>query len=184
MEAKGRKYIALFLVFSLMMLSVNLYAKKRGATIVITKKDGTQFQGELITVKQNSLLILVPSGKDVSFDIADIEVIRIVKKSGVSLGAGIGGTIGLGVGLYRIMSTLISSYKVEGDASLIPHLIIGGLAVPVAMSVGAIVGAAIGGGVGALVRGHDVIYLTGMTDSEIQEALDKLRKKARIPDYK
>ncbi|NIM59026.1 MAG: hypothetical protein GTO16_08810 [Candidatus Aminicenantes bacterium] len=81
---KGKKFIALFLVFSLMMLSVNLSAKeRRGAKLIITKKEGYQIEGELITVKPNSLLLLSITGKDVSVDIADIEVIRIVKVSEV-----------------------------------------------------------------------------------------------------
>jgi len=77
---KGKKFIALFLAFSLMMLSVNLYSKeRRGAELIITKKDGQQIKGELITVKPNSLLLLDTEGKDVSVDIVDIRIIRIVK---------------------------------------------------------------------------------------------------------
>ncbi|NIO48596.1 MAG: hypothetical protein GTN73_04040, partial [Candidatus Aminicenantes bacterium] len=86
-----KKLISLFLVFSLMMLSVNLYAKeRRGATLIITKKDGQRIKGELITVKPNSLLLLDTEGKDVSVDIADIRVIRVVKRSKLLLGAGLG----------------------------------------------------------------------------------------------
>jgi len=44
-----KKFTALFLVFSLMMLSANLYAKeKRGATLIITKTDGQRIKGELM----------------------------------------------------------------------------------------------------------------------------------------
>ncbi len=53
--------------------------------------------------------------------------------------------------------------------------------------IGAIGGAAgllIGGITGALVGKDKTIQIEGMTDPEIQEALDKLRKKARIRDYK
>ncbi len=79
-----KKFISLFLVFSLVMLSVNLYAKeRRGAKLIITKKNGQQVKGELITVKPNSLLLLDTEGKDVSVGIADIKVIKIVKKSQV-----------------------------------------------------------------------------------------------------
>jgi len=48
---------------------------------------GQQIEGELITVKPNSLLLLDTEGKDVSIDIGDIKVIRIVKKSKALLGA-------------------------------------------------------------------------------------------------
>jgi len=47
-----KKFLALFLIFSLIILSVNLYAKeRRGAKLLITKKDGQQIRGELIAVK-------------------------------------------------------------------------------------------------------------------------------------
>ena len=99
MKAKGEKLVSLFLIFSLIMLSANLYAKeRRGATLIITKKDGQQIKGELITVKPNSLLLLDTEGKDVSVDIADIKVIRIVKKSKVLQGLGFGLLIGAGLG--------------------------------------------------------------------------------------
>ncbi len=84
MNPTGKKLISLFLIFTFMMLSANLYAKeRRGAKLIIKKKDGQQVEGELITVKPNSLLLLNSEGKDVSVDIADIKVIRIVKKSKV-----------------------------------------------------------------------------------------------------
>ena len=70
MNPTGKKFLSLFLVFSLMMLSVNLYAKeRRGAKLIITKKDGQQIEGELITVKPNSLLLLNTEGKDVPVDL-------------------------------------------------------------------------------------------------------------------
>ncbi len=85
MNPTGKKSVSLFLVFSLMMLSVNLYAKERqGATLIVTKKDGQLIKGELITVKPSSLLLLDTEGKDVSVGIADIKVIRVVKKSKVA----------------------------------------------------------------------------------------------------
>ncbi len=58
MKASGKKFISLFLIFSLVMLPTSLYAKKRGAKIVVTKLDGQQIKGELIAVKPNSLLLL------------------------------------------------------------------------------------------------------------------------------
>jgi len=96
---KGKKFIALFLVFSLMMLSVNLYAKeRRGAKVVITKTNGQQIRGELITVKPNSLLLLDTEGKDVSVGIGDIKVITIVKKSKALVGATFRSFAGGGIG--------------------------------------------------------------------------------------
>jgi hypothetical protein len=82
---KGKKFIALFLVFSLMMLSVNLSAKeRRGAKLIVIKNDGQLIEGEIITVKPNSLLLLDSgTGADVSVDIDDIKVIKIMNVSEV-----------------------------------------------------------------------------------------------------
>ncbi len=179
MNPTGKKFISLFLVFSLVMLSANLYAKeRRGATLLITKKDGQQIEGELITVKPNSLLLLNTEGKDVSIDIADIKVIRIVKKSKVGKGALYGCLIGAGLGF---MTGLISGDDPPGTW-LLPmtagqKAVVGGLAFGLLGLLGGVL-------VGATAGTDKTIQIEGMTDSEIKEALDKLRKKARIRDYR
>ena len=72
-----KRFIALFLVFSVLALSVPLAAKERkGADLIIQRTDGTQVRGELIAVKASSLLLLDrDTGSDVSVDIGDIGVI-------------------------------------------------------------------------------------------------------------
>jgi hypothetical protein len=47
-----RKAIALILVFSILALSGNLYAAKKGAEVVVIKKDGTQVRGEVFDVNK------------------------------------------------------------------------------------------------------------------------------------
>ena len=171
-----KKFTALFLIFSLVMLSVNLYAKeRRGAKLTITKKDGQQIEGELITVKPKSLLLLNTDGKDVSVGIADIKVIRVVKKSKAGLGAGIGAGIGfvIGAGFVTIWNLFTVEYEriswsflpLFGVICSLPSLLIGAL---------------FGAGAGR----DKTMQIEGMSDSEIQEALDYLRKKARIRDYR
>jgi hypothetical protein len=169
---KGKKFIALFLVFSLLTLSGNLYAKKKGAELIIQKKDRGQIRGELITVKPNSLLLLDTEGKDVSVDIADIKIIRIVKKSEVWKGIQIGGFIGAVAGALLFIAS---------EKDKVGSLPIAMFTSPAIQS-GAI-GASIGGMVGVAVADKKT-QIEGMTGSEIKEALDKLRKKARIRDYK
>jgi len=62
-----RKTIAMFFVFSLLCLSGSLYAEKKGAEIVVQKIDGQQARGELIAVKEDSLLLMEKeSGVDMS----------------------------------------------------------------------------------------------------------------------
>ncbi len=170
MNDTGKKFISLFLVFSLLMLSVNLYAKeRRGAKLIITQKDGQWINGELITVKPNSLLLLNNEGKDVSVDIADIKIIVIVKKSKALLGSGLGFLIGAGWGM---MIAVLSPDTFDDFPLALWSLI---CAAP-----GALLGAMVGSTAGA----DKTIRIEGMTDSEIQETLKKLRKKARVRNYK
>jgi small nuclear ribonucleoprotein (snRNP)-like protein len=182
MNPTSKKFISLFLVFSLMMLPASLYAKKRGAKLIITKKDGQLIKGELIAVKPNSLLLLDTEGKDVSVGIADIEVIRFVKKLktgrtealiGLLIGAG-GGVI---LGIVLTEPEYIPSWDITRDLTLINALILG-------LSFGFL------GGILGYIFGqseektYKKIRIEGMTDLEIQETMDKLRKKARIRNYK
>jgi len=165
MIAPSKKLLSLFLIFSLMMLSVNLYAKeRRGAKLIITKTDGRNIRGELITVKENSLLILDTEGKDVSVGIVDIKVVRIVKKSKFLQSLGIGLLIGAAGGA-------LLGYSGGHDAL---YLGIGF----------GFIGLLIGGISYASTGKDEKIKIERMTDSEIQETLYKLRKKARIRDYK
>ena len=170
MNPTSKKLISLFLLFSLIMISVNLYAKeRRGAKLTVTKKDGQLIEGELITVKPNSLLLLDTEGKDVSVGIADIKVIRVMKKSkGARTGFLIGGGLALIGGIGQIGA------EVHG---FIPSFIDG-------LIFFALPGALIGVIIGAVAGKDKTIQLEGMTDSEIQEAMDKLRQKARIRDYR
>jgi hypothetical protein len=164
-----KKFTALVLVFSILVLSGNLYAAKKGAEIVVTKTDGTQVKGELITVKEMSLLLLSESGSDVSFDVASIKDVRIVKKSRALEGAGLGllagvlgGFVGWEAWSWAPQDTK-TKYRVVGYAGVIS--------------------CAVGLGIGALVGEDKTIQIEGKSDSEIQESLEYLRKKARIKNY-
>ena len=170
MNPAGKKFISLFLVFSLVMLCVNLYAKeRRGAKLIVTKKDGQQIEGELITVKPSSVFLLDTEGKDVSIDNADIDLIRVVKKSKALLGAGIGFLI-----VGSIMLGLLSG---------VDEFTLGG-PISWALYFGVVVGVPVGTLAGVVAGTDKTIQIEGMTDSEIQETLDKLRKKARVRNYK
>ncbi|MFX0198013.1 MAG: hypothetical protein ACFFCW_17985 [Candidatus Hodarchaeota archaeon] len=174
-----KKFTSLLLMLSILSLSGNLFAKeKRGANIAIykirideekLKMKGTPWEtampdikGELIVVKQNSLLLLErESGADMSVDIGDIRIIRIEKKSKAwKYGLVIGGGVGLIAGIASIG-------EVHGFfATFIESLIFIGLPVT---------------GIVAIIAGKDkTIQFEGKSDSEIKEILEKLRKKARI----
>ncbi len=173
MNPAGKKFLSLFLVFSSMMLSVNLDAKERqGAKLIITKKSGQKIDGELITVKPNSLLLLDKEGKDVSVDVGDIKVIRVVKKfSGRRLPL-IGLLIGcVGGAVYGLLYKGLPGY---GASFHVPIF---------SFSLG-ILGMIVGGYAEVIIGEDKTIQIEGMSDSAIQEFLDKLRKKARVRDYR
>jgi len=154
-----------------MMLSVNLYAKeRRGAKLSVWKIGGQKIKGELIAVKEDSLLLLESeSGADVSVNIKDIDWIRFVKKSKFWTGAGIGFPIGAFAAVIIGASMELAP---EAEGYLRGIAVFGGI------------GALLGAIIGSLAGTDETIQIEGMADSEIQEALDKLCKKARVRDYK
>lgn len=169
-----KKFVSLFLVFFLLTLSGNLYAKERqGAKLQITKKNGIQIAGELITVKPNSLLLLNTEGRDVSVDIADIKVIRVMKKSKLWTGAGLGALIGGGgTAMYK---HLFFNENGEQELKYIFTALLG--------LIGGAAGALAGGFIGASAGIDKTIQIEGRPDTEIREILEYLGKKARVPDY-
>ena len=126
-------------------------------------------QGELITVKENSLLLLNSEGADISVDMKDIRVIKIVKKSNLLVGAGVGFLIvGVPGALYLTAYPGTDSQRwlyALGGASL------------------GLYSAIIGGIIGAIAGKDKTIQIERKSDSEIKRILENLRKKARIPDY-
>lgn len=153
-----RKTISLFLVVSVLVLSIPLSAKERkGTDLIIQKTDETQISGELIAVKNYSLLLLEKeSGIDKTVDIMEISVITIVKKSR-ALWYFIAGA-GLGVLIDQTNNNPSGRGKV-------------------AYGVGS---GLIAGLVGLIVAMDRSFRTEGKSDSEIREILEQLRKKARI----
>jgi hypothetical protein len=172
-----KKIIALFLVTTFMGMNCAIYEYEKGeginaepgqepgAKLVIQKKDGEQIRGELIAVKENSLLLKEhESGADESVDVSDINKITIVRKSwgwkGILL---IGGGLGLIAGISQ------AGEEVHG---FVPSLIDGFIW-------GAIIAAIVGAAAGT----DKTIQFEGKSDSKIKEILEDLRTKARVPDF-
>ena len=169
-----RKAISLFLVFSMLLLSGNMFAKERkGADVIIQKTDGTQVRGELIAVKQTSLLLLErESGADVTVNVGDVSVITIAKKwnagNGFLIGSIVGAVSGAGFAAYMMANPIF------GESEFLVGAFIG-----TTLFSGLVVG-----GIGILISGlsskDKIIQFEGMSDLEIQEILEKLRNKARV----
>ena len=183
-----KKCMVLFLVLSLFAFSGNLYAKKKGAELIVQKIFGQQVRGELITVKENSLLLLdSESGADVSVDIREIKLIEIVKESKVWKGIG-----------YGLLSGVVSGALIgylQGDDPPGGPLMAFGLSSPMpgmftayekAFILGFMCGITGGvlGGIGGAIAGKDkIIQFEEKSETEIRKALNKLRKKARVRNF-
>jgi hypothetical protein len=178
-KGKMERAVSLLMVISLMGLSENLIAgERRGAMLMVQKKDGSQENGELIAVKQSSILLLgSSSGTDVSIEVTDIKTIKIVKKSralsGLGLGFLIGGVSGAAIGLAG------------GDSPPDQFIIFsaGAKALIVGAALG-IVGGLVGLTAGALAGTDKTIQIEGKSDLEIQAALANLKQKARISNFR
>jgi len=180
-----KKFVFLFLVFSILTLSIPLTAKeKKGADLIIQKTDGTQVRGELIAVKQNSLVLMErDSGADVTGDIKDVNIIKIVKKSKTLAWGGIGLVSGAVIGVLGgyLSGDDPAGYGtmwgqrvwMEGWFTADEKALLSGIAY-------GIIGGALGGIGGAFAGADKTIQIEGKSDSEIQEILEKLRKQARV----
>lgn len=167
--------ISVFLIFSFLVLTTPLTAKeRRGAELLVQKTDGQQVKGELIAVKEGSLLLLSSEGADVSVDIGDIKAIIVMKKSKFLKGA-INGLF-LGGGVVGIISLSAGGGGSGGFSGP------GGMEYVVA-GIGAALGLVIGGGIGAMAGKDKIIKIEAHSEADIANELEKLRKKARIPDY-
>jgi len=166
------KVLVLGLVFSLLVCSGNLVAKeRRGAEVIVQKKDGQTAKGELIAVKPASLLLLDSNlSTDISLAIDDTKDITIVKKSKALLGAGLGLAVGVVAGLI-IGGT---EETIEGSREE-----------AMAMYAGAIGGAAalLGGIIGAALGIDKTIQIEGRSPEEIKVDMQKLRGQARVTDF-
>jgi hypothetical protein len=101
MRHRATRAFAPLLVISLLILPAVLDAKeKHGAEVVVTRLDGSRAAGELIAVKPDSLLLLSVAGQDETVGIADIQTVRIVRKSRAMKFALIGLVTGAAEALY------------------------------------------------------------------------------------
>ena len=173
-----KKIIAIVLVISFIVaIPGDMAAKeRRGAEVIIRTKDGELFKGELITVKRESLLLKSYSGEDMSVQIHDAVRIQIVKKSYALLGLGIGSITGALLGLAS-SSGLRSSGFGLGSFDV-------GIGGPEFDAIaGVILDGLIGLGLGVIAGTDEKINLVGKSEAEIEKILEKLRKKARMPNY-
>ncbi len=165
MNKRSGRWVSAVVVCIVFTLTGSLWAReKRGASLIITFKDGHFAEGELIAVKPDSLLLL--AGRDESVALAEIRSVRVVRKSQ----ALVGGLCGLAAGV-----TLAAC--IAGDTDLGPFSPFADLAAAVTLIPS---GIGLGAGAGALAGKDKIIRLEGMTEPQVRVALAYLRKKARV----
>jgi hypothetical protein len=139
------KLIVCALAVSLLVLPADLVAKqKRGATLLITKLDGTQVSGELIAVKPETLLLLVGGAMDLSVPLVDIQTVRIVRKSRSGAAAGIGAAAGFIGGAAIVLGgfdSLEGPFESRAQGVAIVGVITAGLGALAGLLVGSAAGA-------------------------------------------
>ncbi len=172
MNRKGERIIALILVFSLVALSGNLMAAERkGVKLVIQKTDGQEIVGELVTVKRDALLIIdAETEMDTTINLNIIDVIKVDNKS-LMFELGIGGFLLVGATRLSLHSSLERVDK--GDETATAHQ------VQDTWKWG-VMGAGVGVLAGAVFGLDKLIRIQGESEANVQSALEKLSKKARV----
>lgn len=165
--------MVILVVFSL-VFPTNTYGKKvkRGTNIVVTKIDGSMVEGELLSVKQNSILLMTHSGVNGNkINVNEIQKIMIKKRSKIGKGMGKGFLYGALIGgLIGIAGGSGEGSDVKTFNGFILGLIGGG-------------GGAILGGLFGAAAGVDITEnLEGGSPEEISLILDNLKKYARFKE--
>jgi uncharacterized membrane protein YeaQ/YmgE (transglycosylase-associated protein family) len=145
--------------------------ERKGADLIIQRVNGTSVKGELIAVKEDSILLLDRYlGVDRTVDVQDIRVIKIMGESSTLKG----GLLGLYVG---IIGGFLIGYPQGSESGFI-------ISKPMAGAIGAVIGgvlcASIGVGIGIATSADKTIQIEGKSDPEIQKIMEELRRKARI----
>ena len=168
-------FVPVFVLFGLLFLLSDSSAKEKnnGAVILVQRIDGQRIKGELLAVKDTSL-ILMDSGNlsGITEDIHDISTIQILKKSKFFKGLGYGLLIGGGGGA---LIGLLSGDDQEGWFRFTAQekALMGGIGL-------AILVAPIAGVWGAIEGIDETISLEGRTPEEIKRVLNKLKSQARF----
>lgn len=155
--------LALFLVA---LPEAAMAKERRGAGLVVATKDGSSVGGELIAVRQDSLLLLTAAGKDESVRTDDISSITIVKESKAGTGFLVGFLVGGAVG--GAASARENSHYGEGMAFWV---LLSGF-----------IGGGIGLAIGEIAGTDRTIRLESLDEPGKNKALDRLRGMARMKD--
>lgn len=141
MRSSTARFLICAIIIGGFVLPAGLTAKdRRGATLLVTKLDGTRVYGELIAVKPDTLLLL-GNGTDVSVLLAEIHSVRIVRRSKAGTFSLIGGVAGF-AGMGGVVLAIAGEDVVGNKAGA--AVVFGLIAGAAGAAAGAITGAAAG----------------------------------------
>jgi hypothetical protein len=154
-------------------------APERGRIETRPDKGGEVVQGELIGVREETLVVLTKQG-DRSVGIGEVETLLVKDLSGMLIGGTVGLTAGAGVDL-----ALWHSFKKDtsggGGEILRAFVTPGAILLTVLIAAG---GTGAGMLIGHAAHNGKTYKVRGMTDQELRGLLETLRKKAMVPNYK
>ena len=153
--------------------------ERQGKQIYVHFKNGESIKGELIGVKPDYLLVLdSTAGVTEGIDIKDVRFIDIEKKPQILLGILVGSIPGMCIG-YALGGPYEDIDWPWGGTTHAESQ------KAMAIAAGAVLGGLIDGMIGGFAFSKDERFkLEGMSEREVQFVLEKLRKIARVPDYK
>jgi hypothetical protein len=159
--------IALFMFF----IHTHLQAgrERRGATVVVTMTDGSQVEGELLSVRADALLLYESaSGRGWHIYLHQVAQVKVLKRSnffdGLAIGIGVGFVIGV-INLKKIdRESLMPAFEMVGSFLQLP---ITGLC---------------GGLLGAVFSFPRKFSLAGVSPQSVQQNLERLKRYAREQD--
>jgi hypothetical protein len=148
--------------------------KRKGAEVLIHKKDGQMIKAELLAVKEDRLILMDASDStDVTCTVEDIQSLRIVKRAKIMKGLGIGSLSG---GIAGSSLGLLSGNDEPGFMSFTAGQKAAILGIGLA-----VMGGVIGAVSGAIAGIDESVDLEGRSSADIENILRKLDRQARFP---
>ena len=184
---KLNKYISQFLVMLLVFSFITgeyTFAKKqkKGAWIFVTKVSGKQVSGELLVVKEDSILITYnSSGQWEKVELNEILKVRIIKRSKSLLGIGIGVVAGALLG--GVLGYADGNDQYDPNRSMFQLVRTASEKAQWGAIGGGLLGGMIGGIVGLIMGIDEKFNLTGEKLIEKKKFLKYLRKYAYDKNY-
>ncbi len=179
----------LALVISLFAFPTPAFSRPRKQGVTVALYRGAEvLKGELIGIRADAVVIKLEKGENAVLlaEIDRIKVSRGLNRTGGTIGAIAGGIAGVIVANslkpkdpYAGINTLNDWAVVTVNETMMS------VVRPFAgLSVGMLGGGLLGAAVGTAATKAQVIQLRGRPEAAVNADLDKLRKKARVPDYR